>query len=712
MHNELARASSPYLRQHAHHPVHWQEWNEATLARAKRTDTPILLSIGYSACHWCHVMAHESFENEAIARTMNALFVNIKLDREERPDLDRVYQLAHQALSGCAGGWPLTVFLDPQDLTPFFAGTYFPPAPRHGLPGFGDLLQRVREYFDTHRDELREQNGRLREWLARADSASTEPVPGLDVVEQAVQRIAARFDPQNGGTAGAPKFPRPEELGLLLDVALEFDPLRRTGHGEDSHAERTENVPAQDCAAMALQTLRTMAARGLQDHLGGGFFRYCVDAAWTISHFEKMLYDNAQLLPLYARAASAFEEPACMQAAQGIVAWLQREMTAPSGAFFSSLDADSEGAEGRLEEGAYYLWTREALRAGLNEDEFAAIAAGYGLDGTPNFEGRAWHLVKARTLEQIAAKLGRPQTDVQRDLASAREQLFATRAQRTRPATDDKILTAWNALTIAGLVRAARAAAQPPWLETADRALRALREGAWIGGALYANVVSDARSRIAAFLDDHAFLLDALLEFLQARWRDEDLAWAIALADALLEKFEDKQHGGFFFGAAEHATPLQNPRGFMDEALPAGNGVAAFALLRLGHLLGETRYLDAAERALRAAGGVLRKYPDACATMLRALREFHAPRRQVVIRCTGDEASTWREAAASARRSGRLPHGRTDVFVIPAASRALPGVLALRKPRKGGIAYVCSGTICRAPIHSPRRLSQALLEQM
>ena len=697
MQNRLGHASSPYLRQHAGNPVHWQEWNDATLAHAKRTDTPILLSIGYSACHWCHVMAHESFEDPATAQVMNALFVNIKLDREERPDLDRVYQLAHQALSGRGGGWPLTVFLDPQDLTPFFAGTYFPPQPRHGLPGFGDLLQRVRAFYDTQREELRKQNAELRGWIARAGETTAGEVPGVDVIATTLQRIAARFDPENGGHAGAPKFPHAGELELLLDVACEslsaLPPLG--GGGEEEPLERGH------CAAMAMLTLRNMAARGLQDHLGGGFFRYCVDAHWTIPHFEKMLYDNAQLLPLYAQAAAASNDPACAQAADGIVEWLQREMTSASGAFFSSLDADSADQEGRLEEGAFYLWTREQLRGILNDEEFAAIEAGYGLDGSPNFEGGAWHLVKARTLEQIAQQLDSTPEKVQSPLASARRKMFTARAERVRPGTDDKILTSWNALAIAALARAARVLQRREWVETADGALTALREGAWLDRALYANIAGEG-ARIPGFLDDHAFLLDALLESLQSRWRDEDLEWAIALADTLLEKFEDAGHGGFRFAAAGHATPLQNPRTFTDEALPSGNGVAALALLRLGHLLGDTRYLQAAEHCLRAASDALQRYPDACCTLVRALREFHAPRAQVVIRCQGDEEAAWRDALREAKAA------RADAFLIPADAAALPGVLAQRKPVAGGVAYLCTGLSCRAPIQAPRELEAAL----
>ncbi|MEO7149882.1 MAG: thioredoxin domain-containing protein [Rhodanobacteraceae bacterium] len=685
MRNRLVESSSPYLRQHAGNPVHWQPWDATALEHARQTDTPILLSIGYSACHWCHVMAHESFEDTAIAGVMNESFVNIKLDREQRPDLDRVYQLAHQALSGRGGGWPLTVFLDPQDLTPFFVGTYFPPASRHGLPGFAGLLQKVRAYYDTHRDELREQNTRLREWLSRAEESASGEVPSLSIIDVALERMAARFDPDNGGSLGAPKFPHAGELELLLDSAQSMTPH------------------VHDAAHMARLTLKALAARGLQDHLGGGFFRYCVDAQWTIPHFEKMLYDNAQLLPVFARVAKRFEDTASAQSATGIVDWLRREMTASDGAFFSALDADSDG-----EEGKFYVWTREEIRTALSTEEFAAVETGYGLDAPPNFESHAWHLVKAVTLERIASTLERSTETTQRLLAAARGKLFDARAKRMRPATDDKILTSWNALTIAGLARAARTLDKPEFIADADHALRALRDGAWIDSALYASVVGEI-SRIPGFLDDHAFLLEALLEMLQYRWRDADLAWALALADALLEKFQDPQHGGFWFSADEHATPLQRSKTFTDDSLPSGNAVAARALLRLGHLLGETRYLDAAERTLRASHEALEKYPDACPTLLRGLRDFHAPRMQIVVRCDAGKEQVWRDALRTGMESA-TDRDRSDTYVIPDDARSLPGLLAKRKPRKSGVAYVCEGVSCRAPVTSTRKLTAMLRE--
>ncbi|TAN07702.1 MAG: thioredoxin domain-containing protein [Rhodanobacteraceae bacterium] len=685
--NRLLNASSPYLRQHALNPVHWQPWEAATLAHARATDTPILLSIGYSACHWCHVMAHESFEDPATAAAMNAGFVNIKLDREERPDIDQTYQLAYQALNGRGGGWPLTVFLDPQNLTPFYVGTYFPPTTRHGLPGFPDVLQRVRAYFDAHRDELRVQAGQLREWMQHAQPGAAGAPPGADTASAtAMQRLAARFDARNGGNTGAPKFPRPAELEWLLD---------QRGDG--------------NAGAMARLTLDAMAARGLQDQLGGGFFRYCVDADWTIPHFEKMLYDNAQLLPVYARTAAAdgggeFRTRASA-AARGIALWLARDMSAPHGLFYSSLDADSEGAEG-----AFYLWTREQLRAAVPAADAVLAEQAFGLDAPPNFEGRAWHLLRTRPLGGIATRAGTSNQEIETDYLRVRAHLLAARTRRPAPSRDDKILTAWNALAIAGLARTARLLQDERCANMARTALTALKPAAWIDGRLFANVAAPA-ARIPGFLDDHAFLLDALLASMQLTFAADDLAWAIALADALLDQFSDPATGGFWFSTAAHATPLARHRDWTDDALPNGNGVAIRSLLRLGRFIGNTRYIDAAERALAAGAGALAQYPDACPTLLRALAEFEQPRMQIVVRCAQDKQDAWHAALRA------LPHARgtgragvpPDVFVIPAAAAALPGILATRTANaETGTAYVCSGMTCQAPLTSPAALAAAL----
>ncbi|NCT67146.1 MAG: thioredoxin domain-containing protein [Rhodanobacteraceae bacterium] len=707
MPNRLAAETSPYLRQHADNPVDWWPWGEAALAAARAANKPILLSIGYAACHWCHVMAHESFEDEATAAVMNALYVNIKVDREERPDLDKVYQLAHQALARRGGGWPLTVILTPDDLLPFFAGTYFPKTPRYGMPSFVQVLHGVRRWFDEKPDEVRAQNGALARFLADygRDTAHTDVVDERPI-RLALERLAAGFDADNGGRLGGPKFPHAGEIELLLaqsEPAAEL-PARRIGAVRgpvpSSVAADAGSRPAPgrravgDPVAMARLTLARMAERGLADHLGGGFFRYCVDAEWDIPHFEKMLYDNAQLLPLYAVAGARFGDAQFAEATRDTADWLVREMSAPEGGFWSSLDADSEGEEGR-----YYVWQRDDIRALLDEDEYAIVERRFGLDRPPNFEGHAWHLRAVAGFDEVAAALGLTPATVQARWASARALLLAARSLRVRPGLDDKILTAWNALMIGGAARALLVQPDLHELQTqAERALDLLHAQLWQHGRLYA---SHARgeTKIPAYLDDHAFLLDALLALLQVRWQRRDLDWAIALADALLERFEDHEHGGFFF-TAHDAEPLpQRPKPWMDESLPSGNGVAARALLRLGHLLGDPRYLDAAERTLRAAWPTLSQYPDACCTLLLALDEFLHPRTHVVLRADAHDAARWHDALA------HLRDARTDVYRIPPTAIDLPATLAAQAPREGGVAYVCRGLECLPPVTEPASLA-------
>ncbi|HJU41144.1 MAG TPA: thioredoxin domain-containing protein, partial [Tahibacter sp.] len=603
MPNRLASATSPYLRQHADNPVDWHPWDAIAIALARDTDRPILLSVGYAACHWCHVMAHECFEHDATARVMNDLFVCIKVDREERPDLDKVYQLAHQALTGRGGGWPLTVFLTPDDHLPFYAGTYFPREAKHGLPPFAYVLEQVRGFWDTRRDQVREQNRALAQFLDERAHVPGEPgAPDATSIRSALARYAHEFDDAYGGRRGAPKFPHAGEL------ELEFA-------SRDGSRARIE------------KTLAGMATRGLYDHLGGGFFRYAVDARWEIPHFEKMLYDNAQLLPLYAHAARRFGRDDFASVAAGVVDWLVREMRAPGGAFWATLDADSEGEEGR-----YYVWQRDDVRALVDADAFAVAERRYGLDRAPNFEHHAWHLTADEPLGEIARLLSIAPDDAAARLERARTALLAQRDTRVRPGLDDKILTSWNALMCAGLARASRDLAQPAWQALADDALRFVHANLWIDGRLYA-CHAGGRAQFAAYLDDYAYLLDALLDALQGRWNAGDLAWALALADALLTRFEDRERGGFFFTAHDHEALIQRPKPWLDESTPSGNGVAARVLLRLGHLVGDTRWLDAAERTLRAASGMLADYPHACATLLVALDEWLHPRTHVVVRC-------------------------------------------------------------------------------
>ncbi len=578
--NRLADETSPYLLQHAANPVDWLPWSEAALRQARSENKPILLSVGYSACHWCHVMAHESFEDDATAVVMNRLFVNIKVDREERPDLDQIYQTAHQMLTGRAGGWPLTLFLTPDGI-PFYGGTYFPREPRYGLPGFVELCERIGDTWNTRHQDIETQN---RELLA----ALNRPVPmaatgaGLDDTPIAILRtiLLGSFDREHGGFGGAPKFPHPTDLAFLL---------------------QRPNDP--DARAAALVTLRRMAEGGIHDQLGGGFCRYSVDERWEIPHFEKMLYDNGPLLGLYADAWAQTGDAYFKQVAAGIAGWLLREMTAPEGGFYSSLDADSEGEEGR-----FYVWDRAQVALLLTPQESALAGRHWGLDQPPNFEGHHWHLKVATPLAPDAAAL----------LESARAKLFAAREQRVRPGCDDKILTSWNALMIEGLARAARIFGRADWRTAARRALDFLCASHWQGGRLLATS-RHGKAHLPAYLDDHAFLLSALLELMAADSQPTDLDFARQLAEALLTQFEDRDNGGFFFTAHDHETLIQRPKTAHDNALPAGNGVAALALQRLGQRTGETRYLDAARRALNAFAAQIGQQPAGCATLVMAL---------------------------------------------------------------------------------------------
>src|ERR1700722_9010631 len=662
MPNHLVTESSPYLRQHADNPVDWWPWSPAALAQARALNKPILLSIGYSACHWCHVMAHESFEDEATAAVMNELYICIKVDREERPDIDKIYQLAHQALTRRSGGWPLTGFLTPDDHLPFYAGTYFPKEARYGMPAFIHLLRQIRGFWDSRRDDVRSQNTALAEFLGDLGKAS--PLRGAfddAPVNAAVRQIESTFDAVHGGHRGAPKFPHCPEMELLLDAAspttVEF-------------------------------TLQRMVDGGIHDQLGGGFCRYSVDERWEIPHFEKMLYDNAQLLPLYANFAS----DSFRAAANGIVAWLRREMLSPSGGFYSALDADSEH-----EEGKFYVWQRDDVRALLDEAEFAVAERYFGFDRAPNFEGQAWNPIVGSSVDVIATSLHLPREGVAKRLASASAKLFAARATRARPGLDDKVLTSWNALMISGLARASRQLGDKSLQQNADPALENLFEHAWRDGRLFAT--SATSPEIPAYLDDHAFLLDALIECMQNRWSSRDLRWAIALAEAMLNRFEDRGAGGFFFTADDHEKLIQRPKPWFDEAIPSGNGVAARALLRLGHLIGNTTYIDAAERILRAAFPVMQQNPAACATLQRALREFQHPRTHVVIRADTDSEGNWRNA---------VPRNRAaDIYVIPPDADELPSVIAAQKYASGGAAYVCRGTQCLPAITSARDLAAA-----
>jgi len=671
--NRLGQETSPYLRQHAANPVDWFPWGAEALERARSANKPILLSIGYSACHWCHVMAHESFEDPATAALMNRLYVNIKVDREERPDLDHLYQAAHRLLNErTGGGWPLTVLLTP-DRVPFFSGTYFPPTPRHGLPAFGDLLERAERIYRTQPQDIERLGEQLREALAHSEPGAPAQAPAWDrePIESARAALSAFIDPVEGGFGGAgtgPKFPQPQRLAFGL----------------------------RHLAGPVLLTLRKMADGGIYDQVGGGFCRYSVDAHWTIPHFEKMLYDNGALLGLYSDAYLITGEARFAQVVEETIAWAAREMRAPSGGFYSALDADSEGEEGR-----FYVWSRAEVAALLTADEFAVVAPHYGFDGAPNFESH-WHLRIAKPLDAVAATLGRSMQEATGLLQSARAKLLSARTARVRPGLDDKILTSWNALMVQGLARAARVFGRTDWLELAQDTADFLRMELLRDGRLYATYQGGA-ARHAAYLDDVAFLLDALLEIMQTAFRRVDLDFALTLAHMLLERFEDPQDGGFFFTSHDHEKLLHRAKPVEDNATPGGNGVAAFALQRLMHITGDPAYGVATERTINLFQTYLRQVPHAVPSLLAALEEHLTLPCLVVLRGPTPQLGAWQRALAARFDPHRL------VLAIPDAVDGLPAFLS--HPPMGAVAaYVCVGTVCRPAVASLEELQAALSE--
>jgi len=682
--NRLGNETSPYLLQHADNPVDWYPWGEEAWIKARAENKPVLLSIGYSACHWCHVMAHESFENAEIAAVMNEHFVNIKVDREERPDIDRIYQTAHQLIARRPGGWPLTMFLHPDDQRPFFGGTYFPDQPRHGMPAFPELLARVAGYYRDQQEEIREQGDALLQAFARLEPGEAASADGLrrDPLDSARERFLEQFDSQHGGFGSAPKFPHTSSLERLLRH------WRESAHGAEPDT--------QALFAVALSLTR-MAEGGVYDQLGGGFFRYSVDADWTIPHFEKMLYDNGPLLALYAQMWLVSADEAFRRVANETADWAIRDLRAPGGAFFATLDADSDGGEG-----SFYVWQPEQAQRLLEADEFAVLAAHFGLDLPANLEGR-WHLRVMQSLEETAGAAGVNLSAAQRLLDSARSKLLAAREARNWPGRDEKILVSWNALAIRGLAIASRALHRDDLATAAAHALDFIRDELVADDRLLA-VFKDGHARFPAYLDDHAFLLDATLELLQARWQSEQLQFAIWLAERLLEEFEDRERGGFYFTGAHHESLMHRSRPMSDQSLPSGNAVAALALNRLGHLLGETRYLASAERAIRAAWPAMSEFPHGHASMLHALEEYLEPPVSVVIRGESGELAQW-----LAELNGHYAP-RRQVFGIPSAARDLPGLLAERQAGGTTRAYVCQGTSCLAPIDSLAGLAAELSE--
>jgi uncharacterized protein YyaL (SSP411 family) len=717
--NRLALERSPYLLQHANNPVDWYAWGDEAFNRARSEDKPIFLSIGYSTCHWCHVMEHESFEEPGVAALLNRDFVSIKVDREERPDVDRVYMMFVQATTG-AGGWPMSVFLTPA-LEPFFGGTYFPPESRWGRPGFKEVLAEIARAWQGERPRLLESARTILDRL-RGSTGSGEPagdrapVAGVSALETGVSAFVQSFDARHGGFGGAPKFPRPSELIFLL------------------HAHAVAgNFQARQ---VALGTLDAMALGGIRDHVGGGFHRYSVDAQWRVPHFEKMLYDQAQLVLAYLDAAQVTGEALYAQVAEDTLAYVAREMTSPDGAFFSAEDADSEvwhvpeGSSASPDshavekrEGAFYVWTAKEVDRLFGEDapllrrRFGIEDAGNALADPQGEFTNQNILYIAQSIEEVAARSGRPAAEVDEVLERARPVLFEARANRPRPHLDDKVITAWNGLMIAAFARAAVVLVDSPrraqWRDAATRAARAVRTHLWQADSRrLLRRYRDGEAAIDAFCEDYACLAWGLIELFQATGEGEWLRWAIDLTETQTTKFWDERDGGWFSTTGEDASVLLRLKEDYDGAEPAAASVTVRNLIVLGHLVSDPSFIDRAQRTLERYGPQLGQVSRVMPLMLSNVALWHAHAPQVVIAGARGAAGTLALERVVARTY--VP-GLVAIPVAPEGpdallSETLPWLSAMAARADVSTAYVCRDFTCREPVTDPAALEAQLTE--
>ena len=664
MPNRLAQETSPYLLEHAHNPVDWYPWGEEALARAAGENKPILLSIGYSACHWCHVMARESFEDQETAAVMNRDFVAIKVDREERPDLDQVYMRAVQAMTG-SGGWPMTVFLLP-DGTPFFAGTYFPSGDRFGMPSFRRVLAAVADAFANKQQEVAQTAGQVREFLRRPALPLATGTLDPPLLDEAYTRLARDYDPAHAGFGRAPKFPQPMLLEFLLRTHL------RTGQ------------PA--ALEMATDTLRAMAAGGMYDQLGGGFHRYSVDERWLVPHFEKMLYDNALLARAYLDAWQLTQEPLFARVAQETLAFVQREMRAPDGGFYSSLDADTEGEEGR-----FYLWTPAELDAVLGSEQGGAVARAFDVTPEGNFEGRTiLHPVRPGAIDVLSA---------------ARERLLAARAQRARPHRDEKIIAGWNGLMLRAFAEAGRVLRRPDLVAIAETNARFLLSQMRQSGRMRRSY-KDGRAPLPGYLEDQAAVADGLLSLYEATF---DAAWlddVRGLVTEMLTAFWDDGAGAFFDTAADQERLVVRPQDVTDNAVPSGTSMAVDVLLRAGMLFGEQAWLDRGRTALERLAPTAAKAPQAFGRLLAAM-DFYLG-RPVELAVIGNAGDPRVSGFLEVTRVRYLPNRLVAVASPGGPLRSIP-LLRERRTIDGKVtAYLCEGFVCQAPTTDPAELERQL----
>jgi hypothetical protein len=678
--NRLADEKSPYLLQHANNPVDWRPWGAEAFDVAKSEDKPIFLSIGYSTCHWCHVMERESFEDEKIAEQLNRDFVPIKVDREERPDVDDVYMTAVQTMTG-AGGWPMSLFLTPEG-KPFHGGTYYPPDDRYGRPGFSSVLATVADAWENRRAELETSAGQL---LAHLDRAAHAPTAGPEVgaapLETAARSLAAEFDARHGGFGSAPKFPPSMRLEFLMRWWI------RTGEARAREMVET--------------TLAKMAAGGIYDHVGGGFHRYSTDARWLVPHFEKMLYDNALLARTYLLAYRAFGNADFARVARETLDYLLAEMTPAGGGFFAAQDADAGG-----EEGTFSVWDPASLEAAVGPEAAAIVEARYGVTKTGNFESSGQTILSVvRSIAEIAGDMGVPEARVEATLEEARRRMYQLRSRRVRPMTDEKLLTDWTSLAISAFALAGRLLAEPRYEAAARRAADRILANCRVAGDLL-HREKDGVAGIPGFASDYAFFIEALLDLYEATFEPRYFREAVALQAEMDQRFADPR-GGYYLSAKAHGALIVRPRELFDGATPSSNSVAAMNLLRLATFTGEEKYRNRAERIFSSLAGYLDRAPAAFPRLLCALDYRQDEPREVVL--SGEPGREDFEAL------------RAAVFASPRPNRALvyagggetpPELLPLVESRasEGGPAraFVCRRFSCLAPISDPAGLAAAL----
>ncbi len=708
--NRLAKEKSPYLLQHQHNPVDWMPWGAEAFGRAKMEGKPIFLSIGYSTCHWCHVMAHESFEDGATAQYMNEHFVCIKVDREERPDVDKVYMTFVQATTG-SGGWPMSVWLTP-DLKPFLGGTYFPPQERGGRPSFRTILARIADGWKNDRDGIVKHGNEVARQLneAAASEASRAEKPGRASLYGGLGQLVKRFDDQHGGFGSSPKFPQPSIINFLLRMSV------RRGLGATPESEQTDRERARK---MALFTLEKMAAGGMHDHVGGGFHRYSVDTYWHIPHFEKMLYDQAQLARAYADAFQLTRDARWEKIARDTLDYVLRDMTDKDGGFYSAEDADSLLAHGKPEhgEGAFYVWAKSEIEQLLGEDAALFIRfhgveadgnAPVGSDPMGEFHGKNT-LIQRLTVSEAAKQFNKTEAEIETSLAKSRGKLFTERAKRPKPHLDDKIIVAWNGLMISALSRAAQAFDDPRYLAAAQNSARFIRANLWRDGALIRSF-RQGPSNIAAFADDYAALIAGLLDLHETDFDTAWLQWATELQAKMDERFLDKKHGGYFQTALEAADILFRTKEDYDGAEPAPGSLAAANLLRLAQFTDSKELRERAEKTISSAADQLDRLPSAMTQMLCAVDASLAKPRQIVIAGkpgADDTLALLREVHAvfSPNQIVLLADGAANQQWLGGRLGFLRDVA----PVEGkAAAYLCENFTCQEPVTDPAKLRELL----